>query len=121
MRAMIVRIQTINKPRDASKGPQALRFSFRRRRRVRRRGAAESRFLYQFLAVKCAVLAYRVGTAILQEIDATHRKTALAGFRWQSIDFVDALNAGDDRPHFFVPKFRRQNSGGGSSSIRASS
>jgi hypothetical protein len=55
--------------------------------------AAESRFLYQFLAVKCAVLAYRVGTAILQEIDATHRKTALAGFRWQSIDFVDALNA----------------------------
>ena len=29
-------IQTINKPRDASKGPQALRFSFRRGRSARK-------------------------------------------------------------------------------------
>jgi hypothetical protein len=48
-------------------------------------------------------LAYRVGTAILQEIDATHRKTALADFRWQSIDFVDALNReADTFSRFFV-------------------
>jgi hypothetical protein len=39
------------------------------------------------------VSAQQAETAILQEIDATHRKTALADFRWQSIDFVDALNA----------------------------
>ncbi len=31
------------------------------------------------------------GNAILQEIDVSHRKTAEAVFRWQSIDFVDAL------------------------------
>jgi hypothetical protein len=37
------------------------------------------------------VSAQQAETAILQEIDAIHRKTALADFRWQSIDFVDAL------------------------------
>ena len=70
--------------------------------------AAESRFLYQFLAVKCAVPTYRVETAILQEIDVTHRKAALVDFRWQSIDFVDALKCrGTCAPGYFFRAYRR--------------
>jgi hypothetical protein len=75
--------------------------TIRRRRRVRRRGATEGCFLYQFLAVKCAFPTFQAGNAILQEIDVTHRKTALADFRWQRIDFVDALMAKPRLPVLF--------------------
>ena len=44
--------QTVDKPMECIEGPAGSSILIRRRRRVRRRGAAESRFLYQFLAVK---------------------------------------------------------------------
>ena len=44
--------QTIDKPWGCIEGAVAPSIVIRRRRHVRRRGAAESRFLYQFAAVK---------------------------------------------------------------------
>ena len=55
------------------------------------RGAAESRFLYQFAAVKWHFQAELPGNAILQQMDVSIERL-LADFRWQSIDFVDALS-----------------------------
>jgi hypothetical protein len=51
------------------------------------------------------VSAQQAETAILQEIDATHRKTALADFRWQSIDFVDALGCLSQTAFFRLQRF----------------
>jgi len=47
-----VKAQTIDKPWGCIEGAVAPSIVIRRRRHVRRRGAAESRFLYQFAAVK---------------------------------------------------------------------